>query len=133
MKVHFSEERSVWRRFAVEFWVGLCLVLALLGWRGILGGKGALALAGGGLAGVALLWALPRWNRAFYRVVLTVGAAVGRVIGPVLLALLFFLVVTPVGILLRLAGRDLLQLRRDPAAPSYWQKARRGGGFEKMF
>lgn len=133
MRVHFSQERSVWRRFAVEFWVALCLVLALLCWRGVVGWGGALGLASAGLAWVGVLWTLPRWNRAFYRALLVGGAALGRVFGPLLLAVLFFLVVTPVGLVLRLVGRDLLQLRRDPRAPSYWQPARRGGGFEKMF
>lgn len=36
------------------------------------------------------------------------------------MALLFFAVVTPIGIVMRLAGRDPLRLRFEPAEPSYW-------------
>ena len=36
------------------------------------------------------------------------------------MAILFFLVVTPVGIVMRLTGRDRLRLRFEPAEPSYW-------------
>ena len=38
-----------------------------------------------------------------------------------LLALVFYLVFAPVGIALRLLGRDPLQRRLDPSAKSYWQ------------
>jgi hypothetical protein len=40
---------------------------------------------------------------------------------------LFFGVVTPVAIVMRLCGRDALRLRFDRAAPSYWI-ARPAGG-----
>jgi hypothetical protein len=33
---------------------------------------------------------------------------------------MFFLVFTPFALILRMAGKDLLRLRRDPAAASYW-------------
>ena len=42
------------------------------------------------------------------------------VVVPVVLAILFFVVLTPVGFLLRLVGRDALRLKRDPMAASYW-------------
>jgi len=36
------------------------------------------------------------------------------------MAILFFAVVTPVGVVMRLTGRDRLRLRFEPAEPSYW-------------
>jgi hypothetical protein len=36
------------------------------------------------------------------------------------MALLFFGVVTPLAIILRVVGRDRLQLRRQPQKASYW-------------
>jgi hypothetical protein len=36
------------------------------------------------------------------------------------MSLLFFGMVTPIGIVMRLAGRDRLRLRRDPGRVSYW-------------
>ncbi len=38
-----------------------------------------------------------------------------------LLGLFFFLVMTPLGLVFRLFGRDPLQRRYDPSAPSYWE------------
>ena len=36
------------------------------------------------------------------------------------MAILFFAVVTSVGVVMRLTGRDRLRLRFEPAEPSYW-------------
>jgi hypothetical protein len=41
-------------------------------------------------------------------------------LGPAAMAVLFVCVFAPLGLLLRLLGRDLLRLKRDPAAATYW-------------
>lgn len=55
--------------------------------------------------------------------ILTVWLAVGHVLGTIntwlLLALAFFLLVTPLALIFRLTGRDILNLRDKPAS-SYW-------------
>jgi hypothetical protein len=48
------------------------------------------------------------------------GLLIGMIVSPVVLGLLFFLVVTPVGFLMRLTGKDPLRLRADSGADSYW-------------
>jgi hypothetical protein len=42
------------------------------------------------------------------------------VMNPLTMALLFFLVVTPIGVVMRLAGKDFLRKRLEPEAASYW-------------
>ena len=59
---------------------------------------------------------LAPFNRAWTRL----GLLLARVVNPVVLAMLFFTVVTPTGLLLRLLGKDSLRLRRDARAASYW-------------
>jgi len=51
------------------------------------------------------------------------------------MALLFFAVATPIGIVMRLAGRDPLRLRFEPAEPSYWvpRASRRRRSMAKPF
>ena len=44
-----------------------------------------------------------------------------------ILTLMFFVVMTPMGFLLRLSGKDLLDMRRDPDAESYWVPAEPDG------
>lgn len=45
---------------------------------------------------------------------------VGRLVSQALVAGLFYGLVTPVGALFRLFGRDVLRLRRQPARSTYW-------------
>ena len=48
------------------------------------------------------------------------GKLLHRIVNPVIMGLLFYIVITPAALLLRLAGKDLLRQKRDPGAASYW-------------
>ncbi len=48
------------------------------------------------------------------------GRQVNRVTTPLVLGLLFFLMITPIGLIMRLAGKDPLRLKGDREALSYW-------------
>jgi hypothetical protein len=48
------------------------------------------------------------------------GILLGRIVSPIALGILFYLVFAPFGTVMRLLGKDPLRLRRDPAASSYW-------------
>lgn len=54
------------------------------------------------------------------RLWLRIGQLLHWVVEPLVMGILFFLVVTPIGLAMRLAGKDQLRLRRDAAAESYW-------------
>ncbi len=46
------------------------------------------------------------------------GELLNRIVSPVVMAVIFFAVFTPVAIVMRLAGRDALARRRDPPGPA---------------
>jgi hypothetical protein len=50
------------------------------------------------------------------------------VLGLLAVGVLFFCVLTPLGLVLRLAGRDPLRLRFDRRAPSHWIERASAGG-----
>ena len=52
------------------------------------------------------------------------GMLLARIIQPIVMAALFFLVVTPIGLLMRLFGKDPLRKKMGPEIPSYWQDRR---------
>jgi hypothetical protein len=54
------------------------------------------------------------------RLWLKVGAVISKIINPIILALLFFLVVTPMAFVMRIAGKRPLRLAPDRTAGSYW-------------
>jgi hypothetical protein len=45
-----------------------------------------------------------------------------KIVNPMVTSLLFYLVFTPSGILIRMGGKDLLRLRFDPHTKSYWNE-----------
>ena len=50
------------------------------------------------------------------------GLLLHRIVSPVVLAIMFYLVVTPMGLLMRAFAKNFLRLRRESAAESYWIK-----------
>ena len=48
------------------------------------------------------------------------GELIGKVTNPIVTGLMFFLLFAPVAMWLRFFGRDLLRLKPDPGANSYW-------------
>jgi hypothetical protein len=54
------------------------------------------------------------------RVWLKVGTAIAKVVNPIILALLFFLVVTPMAFFMRIVGKRPLRLAADRTAATYW-------------
>ena len=50
----------------------------------------------------------------------SLGLLMHRVVNPLVMAAMYYGVVTPVGLIMRARGKDILKLRRDPAATSYW-------------
>ena len=51
---------------------------------------------------------------------LVLGRLLHRVVGPVAMGVVFFGVVTPLALAMRLTGRDPMRRRLDPAVSSYW-------------
>lgn len=50
------------------------------------------------------------------------GEYLGHIISPIVMGFIFFLVITPIGLILRLFGKDLLNLKFNEKANSYWLK-----------
>jgi hypothetical protein len=75
-----------------------------------------------GLGGAAAVLSLvaPRANRALYVVLMLVAYPIGLVVSHAILAVFFFGVLTPLGLIFRLLGRDALQRGFDPPAQTYW-------------
>tara|TARA_B110001450_G_C17414901_1_gene397342 strand:- start:18 stop:407 length:390 start_codon:yes stop_codon:yes gene_type:complete len=50
------------------------------------------------------------------------GIFLGKIVSPVVLAILFFLVVTPIGLLLKIFKKDILNLEINSKKKTYWIK-----------
>lgn len=67
---------------------------------------------------VALLF--PDWLTPLARAWMWLGELLHRVVNPVVVGVIFFLLITPVALAMRAAKRDILRLRRDRTSKSYW-------------
>ena len=84
----------------------------------------SLAIAAGFLV-VAL--ARPGLLASLNRLWMRFGLLLSKVVNPVIMALLYYVTVTPMGLLMRALGKDLLRLRFEPGAKSYWIERRPPG------
>ena len=50
------------------------------------------------------------------------GILLGTIVSPLIMGLVYFFVVTPMGVLMRILGKDLLKTSKVKSASSYWIK-----------
>lgn len=113
------------------FGYGLPLILVFLGMlRAFKHGWGIFSLIFFVTAGVVLILALlfRPWLAVIFKYWMIVAHGIGQVVTVIVLTFIFYLVFMPVGILLRVLGRDLLKRAQDPQALSYWIKRQKSEG-----
>jgi hypothetical protein len=91
----------------------------------------AIAAAGGGI-GLSGLISL-KLTRAIYIAMMAVTLPIGLVMSLLLMGLFFFGLITPVGLVFRLIGRDALRRRFDPKAATYWIPHQQATKAERYF
>ena len=69
---------------------------------------------------VAIYYAVPPLRKPIFVAWLAAVFPIGWVVSHLLLSVVFYLVVFPIGLLVRLFGYDALRRRREPDAESYW-------------
>jgi hypothetical protein len=105
------------RSFGLVMALALAAVTALNAWH-----SGKLWPWTGGAATLFLAAALlrPSILQPLNLLWLRFGLLLHRIVNPVVMALLFYGTVLPTGLIMRLMGKDLLRLKRQPDADSYW-------------
>ena len=48
------------------------------------------------------------------------GVILGKIISPIIMGIIFFLVVTPIGLIMKVLGKDLLRLKNNKKDNTYW-------------
>ena len=84
------------------------------------------ALPVAGVFGV-LAWLAPSVLTPLNRLWLRFGLLLHRIVSPIVLGIMFFVVITPMGLIMRGVGKDPLRLRRDRSLRTYWIERRPPG------
>lgn len=110
-------EGSSDRSFGIVFAVVFAIIAA---WPLMHGGALRAWAAGVAVAFAVVALVIPRILAVPNRLWMKLGLLMGKVVAPIALGILFFVVFSPMGILMRLLGKDPLKLKRDAAAATYW-------------
>jgi hypothetical protein len=105
------------RTFGWMMAVALALVSLVNGWH--LGRLWPWTLCAAALFLVAA-WARPSSLHPLNRLWLKLGRLLHRIVNPIVMVLLFYGAILPTGLAMRLRGKDLLRLKREPSTESYW-------------
>lgn len=62
----------------------------------------------------------PRLLRPLNRLWMRFGALLNRIVSPLILGAMYFLLITPIALLFKIRGRDVLKRNFDKRASSYW-------------
>ena len=121
IEINWKPTRSELRIFGFGLTL-FCAIIAFL----LFQNGGPSSWIEGLLLTVAVLSALasamaPEWLRAVYCGFMVLAFPIGWVMSHVIFAIVFYLVFTPIGLLFRISGRDLLKRRFDREAETYWE------------
>jgi len=110
------------RQFARIWLPAFCAVLAtwaVLRWQAWPVAGTLVAIA---LLGVVVEWARPRWMMALFLGWMWASFPIGWLVSHILMGLIYYLVITPIGLIMRTVGRDPLSRRFEPEAETYWTR-----------
>lgn len=133
MKLKLKENPREWQKFAGV----LCILFGAAAYgafrRKWIPSSGLIVV--GVFIAIVLLSAIlfPRPFRGVYRIGMTLSFHIGQFMGRILLSVLFLVCVTPLGWLLRVLGKDVLQLKATKEKNTYWQPVRSSSGLDRMF
>lgn len=118
------------RKTAVIVAVVFVAVSALFWYRARLTAAVVSVAIGGFLLLIGLF--VPPFAKIFHRVWFQIAFALGWINSRILLAIIYFLVFVPYGLISRLAGRDPLKVRQKPET-TYWHKRERTRQTKEQF
>jgi hypothetical protein len=105
------------RQFGIIIAIACCLLGVLLWWRGKTYCYYSFIIAA---AFLVTGFTLPAALKPFHKMWMTLSILMGWVMTRLILIILFYGILTLIGLLARLCGKDFLDVKIDKNAPSYW-------------
>ncbi len=117
--IQFRPPEKTLRQFA---WLWLAFFVGLATWEGIVRQRSSLAAAFAALAlSVGPLGIVrPYTLRPIYVAWMVLAFPIGWTVSQAILALMFYGLFTPIGLIFKIIGRDPLHRARVPSLESYW-------------
>lgn len=131
VEINFNPDTKTLRQFGVIAFVGFGILAALAYYEKLIFSFGLgearmpVVATFAALGSIALLFSLvaPKANRILYVGLTLLAFPIGFVLSYVIMGTLFFLVIGPIAVVMRLLRRDSMHRGYDPNAPTYWSAA----------
>jgi hypothetical protein len=114
-------------------WLGFVSVFGIVAWLKFQAPTLAAALWVAAVVVPVVGWLFPPFMRMVFVGMSIAAWPIGFVVSHVVLALVYYLVVTPIALVMRIVGYDPMGCRRDPDLTSYWVARRTVRGPESYF
>ena len=114
---NIKSEKSDWRKFGITIGVILLIIAGFLFWKEK---ESFQILFTFGVTLCILGIAIPFILKPIYWVWMIFATILGWIMTRVILSLLFYIIFTPIGLILRFFGKQFLELRWDKSKESYW-------------
>ena len=130
---NIKSDKSALRTFGITFGLILMIIAGFLFWKG----KEIFYIFF--TLGVALCFlgfTIPYFLKPIYWIWMIFATILGWVMTRVILSLLFYVILTPIGLIARLFGKQFVELRWDKSQESYWNYRSSipvTGDYEKQF
>jgi len=120
IEINWNPNRKELRNFGIVALIASALVSLLLCLLKGLGIQWAAIIIFAGLIIFLSSLIFPRLARLIYLGLILVTVPIGYAVSFILLASFYFLLLTPLGLIFRLIGRDQLRRKFDRSAETYW-------------
>jgi hypothetical protein len=114
-------------------WLGFVAGFGAVAWFKFNSPTAAAILWGASVVVPVIGWMAPAFMRAVFVGMSYAAWPIGFVVSHVVLALVYYLVMTPIGLAMRLIGYDPMTRRRDPDLKSRWVARETGRSPETYF
>ena len=126
--VDWRPDRVAVRRFARSLVIGVPAIAAT--WvviqrlsLGVWDVLPAASIAASGAGAGLVFWAVPSVARPFYVLWYGVACSIGLVVSNLLMLVIYYFVLTPIGVVRKVSGRYALDRHFDRSLPTYWKEA----------
>lgn len=129
-----AELRTFARSLIIGFPCVAVVLFLVLRWRsGVWDPETPLWVGGVGVGVGVLLYLVPAVARPFHLVWYGAACSIGLVVSNLLLASVYYFVVTVIGVLKRAAGRRVIRKKVDKSASTYWVDVEKPSSPDRYF
>ena len=118
------------KRFGLTLGIAFGFLGALLIWKHYPAGSTLLISTAFFMGGA---WVAPAILKPIHKIWMTLALTMGAVMTRVILTALFYLVITPLGVLTRIFGKDFLDRKFRENKKSYWHERNVKSDYERQF